>query len=348
MVGAGAIAEHHLPWFATTRVAVLDSVVDTSTALATYAAERHGAPCATTDLDAALARRPDVVHVLTPPASHGALVVAALDAGAHVVCEKPLAVDAGAAAELLDHAERAGRLLVENHNYRFNRPVQRLAAAVAAGTLGPVHEVEVRIALDVVDPAGRFGDPNLTSPVHQLPAGVVHDFLAHLTYLPLLLVPDAEIDDVWCRLSNHRGGPAFRFDDLDAVVLAAAPDGPVHLRLRFDAMTRPELLSVEARGEAGTMAVELFQGRLERRLGREWAGPLAPVVDQAAGALALGRDTAANLVGKLRGRTAYEGIGLLLDRFYRAVATGGPAPVSADDILAAGRLGDRLIAAGSP
>ncbi len=319
-------------------------MVDVSPALATYAAERHGGR-ATTSVDAALARRPDVVHVLTPPDTHPALVGQALDAGAHVVCEKPLAVDAAGTATLLAHADRVGRLLVENHNYRFNPPVQELCRAVADGELGTVREVEVRIALDVVDPAGRFGDPNLVSPVHRLPAGVVHDFLTHLTYLPLLLLPGATVEDVWCRLSNHRGGSLFRFDDLDAVILAATPAGPAHVRLRFDAMTRPEMLRVEARGTAGTCAVELFQRRVDRRVHRPWAGPLAPVIDQAAGAADLARDAAGNLLAKLRGRTAYEGIGVLLDRFYRAVAGGGPAPVSPDDILAAARLADRLVVA---
>lgn len=347
VIGAGAIAEHHLPWFATRDDVTLDAVVDASQAVARYAAERHQAAVATTDLDQALARLPDVVHVLTPPVTHPALVRAALEAGAHVVCEKPLALSAGEAEALLDLADANGLLLVENHNYRFNHDTQALCQAVADGVIGTVHDVEVRVALDVTNPAGRAGDPNLRSGVHDLPAGQVHDFLTHLTYLPLLVVPGLEVDDVWARLSNHHGGEGFAYDDLDAVVTGHTRAGAVHVRIRFDAMTRPDRFELEVRGSQGIAAVEFFQRRAWIRRNRPWAGPLGLVADQVVGAVDLGRDALGNLLAKLRGQSAYEGIGVLLDGLYDAVAGRGAVPVSRQDILDASRLIDRIVAAGT-
>ena len=72
-------------------------------------AARFGVPHATTDLAEALALTGvDAVAVATPPHTHGPIVLAAIAAGKHVVCEKPFARDATEAERMLDAAERAG------------------------------------------------------------------------------------------------------------------------------------------------------------------------------------------------------------------------------------------------
>ncbi len=83
----------------------------------------------------------DVVHVCAANDLHVPLVSAALNAGKHVVCEKPLALDAAQAEILATLARRSGRLAVLCHNYRFHPLVVELAARVAAGELGMVHAV---------------------------------------------------------------------------------------------------------------------------------------------------------------------------------------------------------------
>jgi len=82
---------------------------------------------------------PDVVHVCAANDLHAPLVAAALDAKKHVVCEKPLALDAASAEELARRAERSGRLAVLGYNYRFLPMVVELMARVP--TLGAVHDV---------------------------------------------------------------------------------------------------------------------------------------------------------------------------------------------------------------
>ena len=79
----------------------------------------------------------DVVSIATPNATHYELTLAALEAGLHVLCEKPLALDAGQAREMAAAAAAAGRVLMVNYNYRFVPASQALKAA--AGTLGEVY-----------------------------------------------------------------------------------------------------------------------------------------------------------------------------------------------------------------
>ena len=85
--------------------------------------------------------RVDVVHLTTPNALHHAQVLQALDAGKHVVCEKPLAVTAEQTAELVERAERSGLVACTNFNLRFYPLVQEARARVRAGEVGEVWAV---------------------------------------------------------------------------------------------------------------------------------------------------------------------------------------------------------------
>ncbi|MEU0913306.1 Gfo/Idh/MocA family oxidoreductase [Streptomyces althioticus] len=93
--------------------------------------KRYAVP-ALAGLDELLAREEvDVVAVATPPAAHAAMATAALRAGRHVLCEKPLASTAAEAAAVALEAGRAGRTLVVDHVLRYNpllRAVERLTA----------------------------------------------------------------------------------------------------------------------------------------------------------------------------------------------------------------------------
>jgi len=81
----------------------------------------------------------DVVSVATPNKYHKSLTIAALEAGCHVLCEKPMAMNAGEAHEMLTAAERAGKRLMIDFSYRFSEQSQVLKAQVDAGVLGDVY-----------------------------------------------------------------------------------------------------------------------------------------------------------------------------------------------------------------
>src|SRR5262249_28581615 len=85
--------------------------------------------------------RVDVVHLTTPNHLHAEQVKAALAAGKHVVCEKPLAVTAAESGELLSLAERSGLVHCTNFNIRFYPLVQEARARTLAGELGDVWNV---------------------------------------------------------------------------------------------------------------------------------------------------------------------------------------------------------------
>ena len=81
----------------------------------------------------------DVVHVCTPNRSHGFITVDALEAGKHVMCEKPMAKTYADAKAMLDAARRTGKKLTIGYQNRQNAENQYSKAAVAAGDLGEIY-----------------------------------------------------------------------------------------------------------------------------------------------------------------------------------------------------------------
>lgn len=78
----------------------------------------------------------DVVHVCTPNSSHAALATAALAAGKHVVCEKPIATSVSEATELVSAADAAGRIGAVPFVYRYHPMVREARARIARGDIG--------------------------------------------------------------------------------------------------------------------------------------------------------------------------------------------------------------------
>jgi predicted dehydrogenase len=98
---------------------------------------------------------PDVaaVAIATPAATHFDLVRAALEAGKHVLVEKPLTPTVAEGRKLTELAERNGRVLMCDHTYCYTPAVQRIRQLIRAGEIGDVQFVDsVRINLGLVQP----------------------------------------------------------------------------------------------------------------------------------------------------------------------------------------------------
>lgn len=98
-----------------------------------------------TSLEAALAATAaDAVLVTTAVGGHAPVALAALEAGKHVLVEKPFAPTLAEAQVVVDAAADAGRVLMVSQNYRFYPAAQTAAALVRQGALGPVSSVSVQ------------------------------------------------------------------------------------------------------------------------------------------------------------------------------------------------------------
>jgi xylose dehydrogenase (NAD/NADP) len=118
-------------------------------------ADAHGIPRAYGSYEELLAD-PEIeaVYVSLPNSMHLEWSCRALEAGKHVLCEKPLGIDPDAVARAFDASERAGRLLVEAFMYRFHPQTAMLRELVADGTIGALQLVRGVLSFAMDDPEG--------------------------------------------------------------------------------------------------------------------------------------------------------------------------------------------------
>ena len=344
-IGSGKISEEHLKFLRAGDPAQLVGVCDLSPALAAWSARQFGAAAAYTDHRVMLEEaKPQVVHVLTPPHTHEAIITDCLAAGAHVITEKPVAPTHAQFTALWQAAQRAGVLLIEDHNYRFNAPVRELGAIIDRGELGEIVEVEVRMSLNVRGEGNRYADRNLPHPSHRLPCGVIHEFITHLCYLSLHLLPTSEdirVDKAAWRNVGRRGeDDPFMYDDLDAMVSVGAG----RARIRFTSQTQPDGFYVTARGTKGFAEADLFVPYLRPVVYPTGFGPLASMVSLRRVAKRLKRDARRAFWSKVLQEGSYDGLRHFLAGTYHAIATGAPPPVTFDDMDRTSRLIDALAA----
>jgi predicted dehydrogenase/aryl-alcohol dehydrogenase-like predicted oxidoreductase len=98
----------------------------------------------------------DAVYVSTVHTEHAHLAIAALEAGKHVLCEKPLAVNHGTAMALADTARRTGRTLLEAFMYRFHPQTIQVLDLVREGAIGDLVHVDASFAFDTGAREGRL------------------------------------------------------------------------------------------------------------------------------------------------------------------------------------------------
>lgn len=130
----------HIPAFQANGAEVV-AVCQRDEATARAVADKYGVPGVYARWEDMLARaQPEIVVIATPPHLHKAIALEAFGGGAHVLCEKPLAMTAAEGREIVDAATRAGRVGMTGFNWRFPAAMQRFHAMVEAGHVGrPFH-----------------------------------------------------------------------------------------------------------------------------------------------------------------------------------------------------------------
>jgi aryl-alcohol dehydrogenase-like predicted oxidoreductase/predicted dehydrogenase len=162
VLGPGSIARRflsQLPSSTGRLVAAGSSSAERAQAFADEAVQ-HGYDDVTAADHAAVLADPtvDAVYVSTVHTGHAALVVAALEAGKAVLCEKPLAPNHGTAMALVDAARQAGLPLVEAFMYRFHPQTAALLDLVREGAIGEVSHVDASFAFRAGERTGRLFD----------------------------------------------------------------------------------------------------------------------------------------------------------------------------------------------
>jgi predicted dehydrogenase len=298
LVGAGLIAGVHAQAYRGSPGVRLVGVVDPVTEKAQHLARRHDA-VVVADLDALLELGVDVVDVCTPPHHHAPAAVAALEAGRHVMCEKPLAGTLDDARRLVAAAAAAPGLLMVGHVTRFEPDHRTARELVADGEIGLPRQLthSMTSAMPAWSQGGWLADPALSG--GPLLDQGVHSF----DYARWVL--GGRAIRVHCMTADSPAGAAtyalatVRYDTgaLAHVECSWAHPGSSGFRLSV------ELVGTE--GRVSWSVDQLMSGVLHQRDGAsEWWDSLAD-----------------------RGFTAE------LRAFFDAVRNGGPSPVPAEEAM---------------
>ena len=139
MIGAGAIAGTHVSYLKKISGVEIYAVCDTREQAAKDMAQKQGIPKVFTSYKDVLALKElDAVSVCTPNYFHSEPTIAALNAGKHVLVEKPMAMNAKEAQKMVDAAKRAKKVLVIGFQWRYHPNAQMIKRAADDGKLGNV------------------------------------------------------------------------------------------------------------------------------------------------------------------------------------------------------------------
>lgn len=216
VVGAGGIGATHLAAYERIGADVA-AIVDVNRETAEAAAERLGAT-AYADLDVLLREdRPDAVSICTPPVSHAALAIAALQAGVAVLCEKPMACSRTEGEEMIKAAEQSGALLTVGFCHRFEPEVEAMRSAIEAGRIGTPLTFRNRFSGPLADVENRwFSRPEVSG------GGVLMDTCVHSVDLFRHLVGEVTAVRALTQTTATDRGPALDVEDTAVLSLRSA------------------------------------------------------------------------------------------------------------------------------
>lgn len=136
----------------------------------------------------------DIVVCATPNDVHKEIVIAALNAGKHVICEKPVALSVSDFDDMVACAKENGRLFTVHQNRRWDVDFLAIRSLIESGEIGDAISIESRVQ-------GSRGIPSDWRCHKEFGGGMILDWGVHLIDQMLCLIPD-KIKEIYCQLTN--------------------------------------------------------------------------------------------------------------------------------------------------
>ena len=331
MVGAGNICELHVAAVKALPDIELVGITDLDHDRARDRAEHWGTR-AYDSLDALVAAGANVIHVLTPPASHAQIARAALEKGCHVLVEKPVSEDEHDALQIARIARERGLVASVDHSLLYDPQVRRALDTVQAGGIGDVVSVDI---LRGSEYPPYEGGP--LPPWYRDAGYPFRDLGVHCLYLIQALL--GPIEDVEASYQSLGGDPNLAYDEWRALVRCRRGLG--QFQLTYNA--RPMQSQLIIHGTRGVLRVDLFA----MFHGKRAATPLPKAAERLVNALS---DSIQPLIDVPIGVwkfvrkevQSYQGLRDLVGDFYRRLAAGEPPPVTIEDAATVVRWVERV------
>ena len=211
LIGCGRIAERHAEHIS--KFGILSSVCDVVAAKADKLAEKYHAKAYCSVEEMLAAGECDVISVCSPNGLHATHSMMALNAGFHVLCEKPMAINTHDAGEMLRTAERNNKRLFVIKQNRFNPPVAAIKQALDQGHFGNIFSVQLSCFWN------RNYDyyANSWKGTKELDGGTLYTQFSHFIDLLYWLIGD--IKSIKAFADNFAHQDVIEFEDTGVVIL---------------------------------------------------------------------------------------------------------------------------------
>lgn len=331
ILGCGHISEQHIRTLQKIHAIEIVGVCDLNIDQARSLSERHQIPGYYENVNDLLAGcNPDVVHILTPPQTHRPLAAQVLGAGCNVLIEKPIALNAKDATEIVQAGKHHSASVSVCHNFLYMPAMQKALRLIKEGKLGRIVSAEAYWRVSSLETGSR---PDAHGWVETLPGGVFHEVGPHVVYLLRAILGNLEVT-----AANYASDGAskdelrvqFRSGDQLATLTISGTETPIQKYIRIF-------------GTRMSLHIDLGSNVLVRL--RSW-GKNMP-----ARAL-LNFDHAAQLVSGTTGNIASALLGRMprshprfIQAYYQNLLNGRQADVSGEDGVAVTQVLDQIWAA---
>ena len=332
IIGAGYVSAHHLRALKALDSVEVIAIADLNFAQAQSVAANFQIPAAYGSVEELLAAGVDVVHVLTPPASHAALAIQALKSGVHVLVEKPMAETTEQCERMIAAAQESGRTLCIVHSGRLDPIVQEGVERVRSGEIGDVLALDFHRTSDY--PAWPGGGK--LPPQYRKGSYPFQDLGVHGLSIAEAFLGEIQSTDIDFRSTGRDTN--LLFDEWSGTVTCER--GQARLYLSWN--VRPIRSQVTVHGTRGVMQIDCFlQTCYVTKLlpGPKFASPVICTMRNAAASLV---QVPLNVMRFITKRLpGAPGIHKNVHDFYAALAQRTPLPVTPQE-------GMRLVAAMTP
>jgi predicted dehydrogenase len=144
VIGVGSMGQHHARVYTALPSTTLVGVADIDAGRGEQIASTYGVPAYTDYRELLHTQEPDLVTVAVPTSLHEAVATRAMENGAHVLIEKPIAATIAEGQRLIEHARRLDRKLMVGHIVRFDPAIQALKRHLDDGELGRIFQIMCR------------------------------------------------------------------------------------------------------------------------------------------------------------------------------------------------------------
>lgn len=321
IVGAGYVSTYHIRALQELEWVDVVGVADPNQKLAREVAEKYNIPGVYATLEQMAEARPDVVHVLTPPAFHASLALQALDMGCHVLVEKPMAETTEDCDRMIAKAREKGLVLSVNHSARLDPVILEALDRIKAGELGDVLAADFLRSSDY--PAYLGGPMPGTFRKGSYP---FQDLGVHGLYLLEAFLGEIKKADVDYRSTGRDLNLVY--DEWRATVECTGGIGRMHLSWNV----RPVQNTLIVQGTRGVMTIDCFLQTCVVKKAWPAPRPVQWILNAELNSLSTQWRSAVNLLRFATKRLKPSpGIFAGAQMFHRALREGAAPPVPAEE-----------------